>query len=614
MSRFTNRAPQLRGATTTPGLVDDPPIAELKGWWYNVKRFQMQQAFHLQNSDTLLGLQIRDEVIAREDGDAILASEIESIVVTIGGTSSKISVQSFPPTPPVKIGDLWVDTSDQNKTKYWDGVSWVWRADEAAFAAISTESTVRASEDSLLATQINTVIVNYQSADAALTSSITTESTTRANADSAMATQITTIDTQYKAADNTLQANITTEATTRANADTALANQISTIQAGVGNRIKVGNTAPTTPPPLVNDLWLDTGDQNKYKFWDGASWVYKQDLVLNASITTESNTRASADGNLSGKYTLTVAAGNVVTGMNITSSTSGGTNISDVTFVAANFKIYNGFTGVTMFNVSGSTVTLANTLVVSTANKVFIGAGNWSNPDTSLYIDANGYFSLKNLLVFDPATPALTIAGTLNATAGFFGNSSSDVSINSNGLVIGNSGSIVTNGVSGIMTGTGIFLGFDGGYYKFRVGDPNGAYILWDGLQWHEVNFSDHLAVLGSVGGGGSMTGSLYANLSPSLQITVVCDGKPRVIQFISGTVNNASGTGGTVRARIVRDGNVTVAELGNGSGVTFPSGGGQPAEFSGVDTPSAGSHTYSFQMSNSNGAGAAGGGTLLVT
>lgn len=613
MSRFTNRTPQLRGATTTPGLVDDPPIAELKGWWYNVKRFQMQQAFHLQNSDTLLGLQIRDEVIAREDGDAILASEIESIVVTIGGTSNKISVQSFPPTPPVKIGDLWVDTSDLNKTKYWDGVSWVWREDAAAFAAISTESTVRASEDDLLATQINTVIVNYQAADATLTSAISVESTTRANADSAMATQITTIDTQYKAADNVLQGNITTEATTRANADTALANQISTIQAGVGNKITVGSTQPSTPAPLLNDLWLDTGDQNKYKFWDGAAWQYKQDLVLNASITTEQNARASADGNLSGKYTLTVAAGNVVTGMNITSSTGGGTNVSDVTFVASNFKIYNGATGITMFNISGPNVMLANTLVVSTSNKVFIGAGNYNNPDTSFYVDAFGYLSLKNLLVFDPATPALTISGTLYATAGFFGNSSSDVSINSNGLVIGNTGSIVTNGVSGIMTGTGIFLGFDAGYYKFRVGDPNGAYILWDGLNWHEVNFSDHLAILNQQGGGGSMTGSSYTNIGPSLQVTAVTDGKPRLINFASGYVANASGSAGTVGARIVRDGVVTVCELGQGNGISLTAGQSVPVEMTGTDTPGAGSHTYVFQMKNSNGSGAAGGGTLII-
>jgi hypothetical protein len=615
MSLFTNRNPTNRVSSPSPGLIDDPPLPGLKDWWYNVKRFQTQQFFTIEGTTDQLGVQIRDETFARKEGDEILAGEIESIIVSVGG-ASKISVQSFPPTPPNRINDLWVDTSDLNKTKYWDGTAWIYRIDGDAFAAISTESTARISGDQSLATQINTVIANYQAADAVIQSSVSVETTARSNADSALASQITTVDSQYKAADVTLQANITSEASTRASADTALANAISTIQAGVGNKITVGNTAPTTPAPLVNDLWLDTGNQNQYKFWNGSSWVYQQDLVLNASITTEANARAQADGFLSGKYTLTVAAGNVVTGMNITSQTGGGTNISDVTFVAANFKIYNGFTGVTMFNISGSTVMLANTLVVSTANKVYIGAGNYNSADTALYIDGNGYFSLKNSLVYNPAASDLTVTGTIRADSGFFGNSSSDVSISAGGLIIGNTGTIITSGVAGIMSGVGIFLGFDAGSYKFRVGDPGGAYILWDGNSWTQVGFVSGGGVLGKVDGGGSFVGGSYGNLSPNFSISIACDGAIRVISFTSGSIRNTSGGTATVFTRIVRDGTVTVGEMGGvnaGIGLTMGGGVAQPIQYTGNDTPPAGLHTYTVQAYSSVGGGVVVTGTLLV-
>lgn len=51
-----------------------------------------------------------------------------------------------------------------------------------------------------------------------------------------------------------------------------------------------------------------------------------------AAVGTESIARSTADGHLSGKYTLSVAAGNVATGMNISSATGPGTHISEIVF------------------------------------------------------------------------------------------------------------------------------------------------------------------------------------------------------------------------------------------------------------------------------------------
>lgn len=88
-----------------------------------------------------------------------------------------------------------------------------------------------------------------------------------------------------------------------------------------------------------------------------------------ASVATEATARVAADGFLSGKYTLKVSAGNVVTGMNITSSSGGGSDVSEVTFQADKFKIYNGSSGTAVFDLNGSNVGIsgwvigANTLV-----------------------------------------------------------------------------------------------------------------------------------------------------------------------------------------------------------------------------------------------------------
>jgi hypothetical protein len=124
-------------------------------------------------------------------------------------------------------------------------------------------------------------------------------------------------------------------------------------------------------------------------------------------------------GNLFGKYTLAVVAGDVVTGMVLTSAT-GDTPISDVTFQASSFKIYNNVTGISMFDVSGSDVRLAGTLVVSTSGKVYIGTGTYANANTPFYLDDDGRMSLEDLFVYDGAG-SLTVNGEINSTSGTIG-------------------------------------------------------------------------------------------------------------------------------------------------------------------------------------------------
>lgn len=225
------------------------------------------------------------------------------------------------------------------------------------------------------------------------------------------------------------------------NPDSSLNDRIDQVSsvAGGKNAIFVQGTAPTSPK--VGDLWVDTADQNKYEFWDGSAWQYKQDQVLAAAVSTESSTRATADGFLSGKYTLTVVAGNVVTGMNITSSSGGGTNVSNVTFQASSFLIYNGSSGNPVFSASGGVVYLASTLVVDQANsKVYIGIGTYANAGTQFYVDSTGKFSLGANLTWNGTTLAITGNATFSGTVDI-GSGLTHTIINGTGITFGDTSS-----------------------------------------------------------------------------------------------------------------------------------------------------------------------------
>lgn len=73
-----------------------------------------------------------------------------------------------------------------------------------------------------------------------------------------------------------------------------------------------------------------------------------------------------------------------------------------------------------------------------------------------------------------------TITGTVNATAGYFGSGSTVVSIASGGLTIG-TGGYLKGGQTAYDTGTGFWMGYDSGAYKFSIGNSSGNKLTWNG-------------------------------------------------------------------------------------------------------------------------------------
>jgi Domain of unknown function (DUF1983) len=267
-----------------------------------------------------------------------------------------------------------------------------------------------------------------------------------------------------------MSARITTEVNARIAADSALASSITTVEsiANSKNQLFVQGTAPSSPQ--LNDLWVDTAAQNQYFFWDGAAWDYKQDQVLAAAISTEATTRADADGFLSGNYALTVIAGNVVTGMTITSSTGSGGTVSNVIFQANSFQVWNGSAGLEMFATSGGLVTLGSTLVVDVPNaKVYIGSGTYGSSSTYFYVDSGHNFSLGSTFLWNGSTLAITGSATFSGTV--------DVGSGANHFVINGSQAVV--GTTGSTSSS--YLSLTGSSFDFAVNGRDYVHIFATG-------------------------------------------------------------------------------------------------------------------------------------
>jgi hypothetical protein len=550
-------------------------------------------------------------------------------------------------------------------------------------AMVNTETTARISGDAALASQITTLTTNYQAADTALQANITAEATARSNADSAEASTRSSADATLQSNINTVSASVTTETNARVSADNALASSITTLTATVNLKNQTFRQASAPTAVATGDIWIDTDDSAMYR-WDGASWVNttiaasaisaavsseasarasadaaeastrsSADATLqtnintvSASVTTEASARATADGYLAGKYTLTVAAGDVVTGMNITSASGSGTNVSEVAFQADKFQIYSGTNKKVMFvaDAVNDLVKLSNTLVVSTSGKVFIGTGTYGNSNTAFYVDSAGQFSLKDKLTWDGTTLTIngggTFSGALSAATGTFAGSLSAATGSFSGTVTATAGSIGgfsigtdyirdtgdSFGLASTVSGSDDIRFWAGssfasrGSAPFRVTEGGSLYATSATIQGTiKTGTTIEAGVLPSgnlaqAGGGGSAASSSYTNMSPDLTVTLTCDGQKKRIELVSGEIANATGSPQTCYAAIYRDGSVLVAELGNGNGILLDASESAPIQLVGFDTPSAGSHTYNIRVKGSAGGSVACGGTISVS
>lgn len=150
----------------------------------------------------------------------------------------QVFAQSSQPTAK-NVGDLWFNTGDNNRQYRWNGSSWVEVTDPRTAAnasAISSLSTTVSNQGGQITAQAQS-ITSLSAANASNTTAINSEATARANADNALSSRIDSV----QATANSNTAAINSEATARANGDNANANLISNLTTTVN-----GHTATIT--------------------------------------------------------------------------------------------------------------------------------------------------------------------------------------------------------------------------------------------------------------------------------------------------------------------------------------------------------------------------------
>lgn len=294
---------------------------------------------------------------------------------------------------------------------------------------------------------------------------------------------------------------------------------------------------PEIPPDLLARFpnlegWYDRVKSNERKLFAAlqdsnrtvsttVGSVKKKADVLGVELVQLFDEFEDAAGNLSGKYTLQVVAGNVVTGMILTSSTGPGTPISSVKFQADQFQIWNGSSGQAVFDLNGSDVRIsgwtlgattltggnatldsAGQLILGTSNNVAvisasdstyrIWVGNAAAGSAAFSVTKAGVMSATGATISGTVTASSgTIGGfalsstTLSATNISISSSTASISVSSGSTAVTMSNSGLTLGAgstNGSATGSGISFtnvagqlagfGVGGFYIKASTGNP----------------------------------------------------------------------------------------------------------------------------------------------
>jgi hypothetical protein len=335
------------------------------------------------------------ETTARVNADEVLASQITTVNASLGTSVASIN-QTLSTLSTTSYVQSQISTTLSAATA-------------AASALVSSEATARATADSAISSTVTSLTSTVSGNTANISTILSTYATT---------TYVTsTVATTLSSAETYTNAQISTEATTRATADTALSTSVTSLTATVtsnyttlsANITTVSTTSSTAIAALASTVTTLTAT------------VSSNNSTLTASLTTEADVRATADGNLSANYSITLNTGGQVTGMQLNSSSGGGTTTSTINFEAGVFNIYNGVSGgVAPFSVSGGNVYIGSayinsvsagaiqtgtlsaatiTLSGTSGQLGIITSPNYVTGTSGLYIDGTGKAEFQDVLI-----------------------------------------------------------------------------------------------------------------------------------------------------------------------------------------------------------------------
>lgn len=149
--------------------------------------------------------------------------------------------------------------------------------------------------------------------------------------------------------------------------------------------------------------------------------------------------------------------------------------------------------GLTVDHLDIPSTIVANSFHVDTDGNTWWGATTLVA--STNYIKKDGKFMMgdaNSWVDWDVTTvDTLTVKGTINATAGYVGASTALV-YESTGINVGTTGHI-RGSQTDYATGTGFFLGYSGGAYKFSIGSST-QFLTWDGTNLAMTGAVNHLA------------------------------------------------------------------------------------------------------------------------
>src|ERR1017187_3692804 len=241
-------------------------------------------------------------------------------------------------------------------------------------ASISSEATTRSTNDSAIVTTLTTVNASISS-EATVFSQSTTP-TANLTGDIWYNTSTTAVEywngsawgSSFVAPISVTSAISTAVTTTEAFATSAVATAQTTLTASINTKNSTFFQTGTPTATAVGDMWVNTST-GLLQYWNGTVWGTSPiaTAAIAAAVTTESSARATADGNLSANYSLTITAGNIITGMQLNSSSGGGTTSSVIAFEASVFKVSDGTSNYPVFTITGGVVTIGTELDVGTS-------------------------------------------------------------------------------------------------------------------------------------------------------------------------------------------------------------------------------------------------------
>jgi hypothetical protein len=343
-------------------------------------------------------------------------------------------------------------------------------------------------------TALTTALQSYVT-NAALTSNYYTKTDANTAISSATSDLVSTTALTTALSSYATNATLTTNYYTKTDTDKAISSSTSTVNARLNvngdvysSIVAAQNTASaksasfvqsaTPTATKVGDLWIDTGNGNLLKQWNGVSWVAADDQRVgstassvtqissrlnnvtgsNNGVTMEQQfyTNASQIGGLQGQYTVKIDNNGYVTGFGLASISNNGTPTSSFIVRADSFSISNP---------GGPSIQPSTPFIVRTTGTTI----------NNVYVPPGVYLSdvfIQNGTITDAKIATLTAdkitTGTLNAS----------VSVNT-GLIYGGV-SDVGYAIGTSNFGTGFLLGSYGGAYQFFVGSPT-QNVSWNG-------------------------------------------------------------------------------------------------------------------------------------